>query len=541
MPKKYEALRIGKFSYSLKTRELQDDSGQPVALRSQSAEVLACLADRAGRMVSKDELIAAVWADTFVTDDSLVQCIGDIRRALGDDRHRIVQTFPKKGYRLNAAPVRPGAPARRLRWPRPAPGAALAVLAVAALAWAFLAGPFGAPQRSGDMPRIAVLPFDDFSAGPDRGYLSDAIAEGIITELARSRTFAVIARNSSFRYRVSDADMRRIAEELGVHYILEGSQQKSGNKLKVTAQLVDATSGAHIWAHSYDQEIGDLFVVQDHIIRTVADRVGIRIERPLPGSDPDRVNALHHYLAGLEAIRADYNEETNGMVFEAGRRAIAADPEAHFGYLALAFASRGAATFGWHGLDRDATLAEGLGYAQRALDIAPDDPEVHYAFARLYTETGDRDLALASFAKAIALNPSASDYLVASTTPMLYAGGQVDAAIARLEQAMGIDPFHEDWYHWQMGWALWEKDDCDGALAAMQRMKKIPRGAHRMLAGIYACLGEADKAQDAYKVFYTDSDEPTIAEQRAEWEDIWTAPGSLERWLDHMRIAGMKD
>ena len=106
---------------------------------------------------------------------------------------------------------------------------------------------------------------------------------------------------------------------------------------------------------------------------------------------------------------------------------------------------------------------------------------------------------------------------------------------------MGIDPFHEDWYHWQMGWALWEIEDCQGALDSMLRMKKIRRGAHRMLAGIHACLGNVEEAQAAYKVFYAEANEPTISEQRAEWIDIWTAPGSLERFLDHMRIAGMKD
>ena len=138
------------------------------------------------------------------------------------------------------------------------------------------------------MPRIAVLPFDDMSAGADKGYLSDAVAEGIITELSRSKTYAVIARNSSFKYRDQPTDARQIGHELGVDYLLEGSQQKIGDRLKVTVQLLDAGDGSDLWANTYNREIGDLFVVQEEIIRTLADRVGRRIERPCQRAMPRR-------------------------------------------------------------------------------------------------------------------------------------------------------------------------------------------------------------------------------------------------------------
>ena len=157
------------------------------------------------------------------------------------------------------------------------------------------------------MPRIAVLPFDDMSAGADKGYLSDAVAEGIITELARSKTYAVIARNSSFRYRGQPIDVRQIGHELGVDYLLEGSQQKIGDRLKVTAQLLNADDGSHLWANTYNREIGDLFVVQEEIIRTLADRVGRRIERPLPKSDATQVSALHYHLMGIAEIEKDFS------------------------------------------------------------------------------------------------------------------------------------------------------------------------------------------------------------------------------------------
>ena len=539
-PKSDETIVVGSAKFNPKDKSLQSLDGKALDLRNQSLEVLAFLAARAGQVVSKEELFEAVWGETHVTDDSLVQCITEIRRVIEDVDRKVVQTLPRQGYRLNpnaddGRASRAGE--KRQRQTLMQVAAALCVAVFAVTGW--LIWQNDAPDL-GDRPRIAVLPFDDFSVGEDKGYLSDAIAEGIITELARSRTYAVIARNSSFRYRETDTDLRQIGEELGVHYILEGSQQKSGVKLRVTAQLIDAASGEHIWAHTYEQEIGELFVVQDAIVRTAADRVGRRIAAPVPTGDPDKVTALHYYLLGRAAIHEEFNSENNAILFEMNRKAIEVDPDSHFGYMGLAFAYRHAASFGWQGLDSDEAIQKGLENGLKALEIAPDDPEVHYALARLYGESGDTEASMARFSKAIELNPSASNFLVASTTPMLYRG-QTEEAITRLNQAMGIDPFHPDWYHWQMGWALWEKNQCDDALASMMRMNKIPKGAQRMRAGIYACIGDTESAQSAYKVYYEDADEPTIAEQRDEWKDIWTAPGSLDRWLDHMKIAGMKE
>jgi TolB-like protein/DNA-binding winged helix-turn-helix (wHTH) protein len=535
--KNSEIVELGEFVFVLKTKELQRVGGNTVELRSQSTEVLAFLANRIGELVTKDELINAVWEGTFVTDDSLVQCIGDIRRALEDETRKIVETIPRKGYRLNAVSRPKDLPGvQSTRW---IIAAGIAIIAVAAVLWSVLWQP--ALPHGDEKPRIAVLAFDDFSVGQDEGYLSDAIAEGIITELARFKLMEVVARNSSFHFRGSETDIRKIGEALGAHYLLEGSQQKSGDKLKVTVQLIEASNGTHLWAHTYNQEIGDLFAVQDTIVKTVADRVGLHVEGPVPGTDPDRVTALNLHLQAVAIMRSNFNEQAISDVMALSEKAITADPNAVYGYVGLAHSYRAIGNFGWLGFPSDDAYALGLEAAATALKIDPDHPEVHYILARLHAEIpGHRKEAMASFEKAIDLNPSASNYLAASTTPLLYAG-QTEEAIERLKQAMGIDPFHQSWYHWQMGWALWELNDCEGALASMLRMDKIRKGAHRMLAGIYACLGEVEKAQAAYGVFYEDSDEPTIAEQREEWKDIWTAPGSLDRWLEHMRIAGMDE
>ena len=394
-----------------------------------------------------------------------------------------------------------------------------------------------------DMPRIAVLPFDDMSAGADQGYLSDAVAEGIITELSRSKTYAVIARNSSFRYRDKPTDARQIGDELGVDYLLEGSQQKVGDRLKETAQLLNAHDGSHLWANTYNREIGDLFVVQEEIIRTLADRVGRRIQRPLPKSTAAQVSALHYHLMAIAEMRSSaFTAAGNQLVRQLSLKAIEADPNAQFGYMGLAWSYRHDATFGWHEQEhnRDEALKRAAEYADKAILLAPDDAEAHHVRARIHTEAGEIEQALARFDQAIALNPSNSNILMGSTDPLLYIG-RTDEAIDRIEQAKGIDPFHLDNFHWQMGWALWEKNDCGAALAAMRKMSRIPSGAHRMLAGIHACLGNEREAREALAVFLKDSPGQSISKERRKWEKIWTAPGSLERWIKDMRFAGLPE
>ena len=548
-PKSAETIPFGGFVFLTKSNELRTVEGRTVDLRSQSAQVLSVLAERPGEIVSKDALMQAVWPDTFVTDDSLTQCIADIRRALGDDAHAMVETLPRRGYRLNADPsdaADQNAAAvmerARTRFSRRGFVLAAVVLVVAAIGAYYGADIWRAtPGPSSDMSRIAVLPFDDFSTGADKGYLSDAVAEGIITELARSKTYTVIARNSSFRYRGQSVDARQISDELGVDYLLEGSQQKIGDRLKVTAQLLNAHDGSHIWANTYNREIGDLFVVQEEIIRTLADRVGRRIERPLPRSDAAQVSALHYYLMGIVENRKDFSAAGNALQRQFSLKAIEADPDAQFGYIGLAWTYRNDALF-WHEQENnpDEALKRGAEYADKAILLAPDDAEAHHIRARIHNEAGEIEQAIARYDLAIALNPSASNILNGSAAPLIFAG-RIDEAIARIEQAKGIDPFHPDWLHWDMGWALYEKNDCGAALTAIRKMSRIPSGAHRMLAGIHACLGNKREAKEALAVFLKDSPGDSISKQRRQWEKNYTARGRLDRWIEHMRFAGLPE
>jgi TolB-like protein/DNA-binding winged helix-turn-helix (wHTH) protein len=536
-PNNPEIVRLGPMEFNLATGELRDQQGRPVGLRSQSAEVLAHLARHPGRVVAKGDLIAAVWPDTFVTDDSLVQCITDIRRALGDHGHKIVLTHPRKGYRLIPTPKVAGSVSGPI-------GRLTVIIAAVLVVVLALVGAYTWPfQKVGtdgdDRPVIAVLPFEDHSAGADQGYLSDAIAEGLITELARSRIYAVVARNSSFKFRGQATDVREIGRDLGVDYVLEGSQQKVGDRLQVNAQLIDARTGHHLWAHLYDREIGDLFMVQDEIVRTLADRVGYRIERPLPETSAARVSALHFHLLGIAEVRANFSAEGVAAMRGLALRAVAADPNSPFGHINLAWASRHDAVFGWNGADRDPALTEAEGYADRAIALDPENPEAHFIRARLHDERAEWQQAIQRYDRAIELNPSDSNVLNGSSTPLLYVG-RTEEAIARIREAMGVDPFHPDHFHWQMSWALWETGNCDGAVREMQRMAPIPDPAQRMLAAALSCAGRPEAARDALATFLRTSNQASLQGERERLAPLWS-PGSLDRWIADLRAAGMPE
>jgi adenylate cyclase len=245
-------------------------------------------------------------------------------------------------------------------------------------------------------------------------------------------------------------------------------------------------------------------------------------------------------MMGFAELDKDNSAAGNELLRQFSLKAIEADADAQFGYIGMAFHYRNDAVF-WHKQENnpDEALKHAAEYADKALHLAPDDANAHYARAKIHTEAGEIEQAIARYDQAITLNPSASHVLAGSASPLIFAG-RIDEAIDRIEQAMGIDPFHPDWYHWDMGWALWEKSDCEAALMAIRKMSRIPSGAHRMLAGIHACLGHKREAQEALAVFLKDSPGDSISKQRKQWGKMWAAP-ILDRWIEHMRFAGLPE
>ena len=254
-------LRFESFTLDLDRLSLVGSLGQ-MELRRKSFELLRYLVEHAGRVVTKEEIIDAVWPDVTVSDDSVTQCMSEVRRALGEQSHRMIKTVPRRGYLFDAAISASDAIKTKTQDYASQPGEALS-----------LALP--AP----DLASIAVLPFTNMSADPDQDYFADGVVEDIITALSRFKSLFVIARNSSFTYKGRAVDVKQVGRELGVRYLLEGSVRKAANRVRIAGQLVDAITGAHLWANRFDGEIGDMFDLQDQVTESVVGAIAPVVEK----------------------------------------------------------------------------------------------------------------------------------------------------------------------------------------------------------------------------------------------------------------------
>ena len=222
-----------------------------VSVAPQVFDVLDYLIRSRERVVSKDDLVTAIWEGRIISDAALTTCLKAVRSAIGDsgEGQRLIKTLPRKGFRfVGRVREEPGPGRGTLDGGTPVDRPALAL-----------------PDR----PSIAVLAFTNMSGDPDQGYFSDGITEDIITGLSRFSELFVIARNSSFQYKGKSPDIRQVGRELGVRYVLEGSIRRAGDRVRISAQLVDAVTGAHRWAERYDRELKDVFAVQDEVSRAI--------------------------------------------------------------------------------------------------------------------------------------------------------------------------------------------------------------------------------------------------------------------------------
>jgi TolB-like protein len=236
-------------------------------LRRKSFEVLRYLVENADRIVTKQELMKAVWPNVIVTDPVLAHCVSEVRQAIGDSKQTIIKTIPRRGYRFTAPVVRVATGAAAA--PQPAlPAAELPPTDTSQGSQSLL-----------DRPSVAVLPFANLNGDPQQDYFSDGITEDIITELSRFSELLVIARNSSFQYKGKAIDIRQVGRELGARYVLEGSVRRIGDRVRVAAQLIDAMTGAHRWGERYDRELHDVFAVQDEVARTIVAILAAHVNR----------------------------------------------------------------------------------------------------------------------------------------------------------------------------------------------------------------------------------------------------------------------
>ncbi|MEP1929975.1 MAG: winged helix-turn-helix domain-containing protein, partial [Roseibium sp.] len=355
------------------------------------------------RTITREVLIDRIWSGREVSPDSVAQCIAEIRRVLGDVEKTIVETVPREGYRL-VLPHPISEP--RHWWNKLGPALVLASLLLAALVVAFA---LTRPGTLNDAPVVAVLPFEDFSNPPHQGFLSDAISEGITTALALYPQMDVVSRRSSFQFRNSPEGIAEISKALGADFVLEGSQQYDGSRIRITAQLIDGVTEAHIWAGEIDAPLGAMLESNSEISRKIAAAVGTSVidtaEASMTAGD---VSALMISNAAQSRIMRNFTRENLLKNIEEQEQSMMEYPNSAWGFLGQALSLRIGLHYGWIDGDEAALRDRMISLARRGVELDPNNFMAYHALGRALMFNGKVKDATHAFQRGIELNPSST-------------------------------------------------------------------------------------------------------------------------------------
>jgi adenylate cyclase len=386
-------------------------------------------------------------------------------------------------------------------------------------------------------PSIAVMPFINKSGDSEQKFFSDGITEDIITELARFRSLFVVAQNSSFQYRDEDTDVRRVGRELGVQYVVEGSVRRMGTRVRITAQLIDASTGNHLWSERYDRSGDDLFGIQDELTRTIVATVFGRVEDAeisRPTRRPTRnLAAYDSLLRGIVHLRG-YAADDNRHARELFESAISTDPRfalAH-AYFSLALLVEN----GYHNAS-DIIKKRALSAALTAVRLDPGESRCHQFLGIAYLYSGKYELALTHFERTVSLNPNEANGI----SHMGYAlaiVGRASEGVEWIRRAMVLNPFHPDWYWGDLSVALYAARRYDEALEANRRLSSRTQYWH--LARMAACCAQLGRMDEA-RMYVADvlrlKPDFHVANERLAYKSAADA----EHVFDGMRKAGLPD
>lgn len=505
-------------------RELRRGGGI-VPLQPQVFDLLVHLLKHRDRVVSRDDLIALVWGGRAVSDSTLDSRINAARSAIGDNgkEQRLIRTIARKGLRFVAAvdgqsgPTAAATPASddRPQWTLTQP----------------------------DEPAIAVLPFDNMSGDREQEYFSDGISEDIITALSKLRWFFVIARNSSFTYKGKPVHMRQVAAELGVRYVVEGSVRRSGDRVRITAQLNDTATGSHIWAEHYDRELTDVFAVQDEITDAIVTAIEPQIyaaenfrSRRKPPSSMDAWDLVMRALSHHWRVTQPDSVAAQALL----ERAIAIDP--NYGQALALFATNHmfGVHLGWTDIATAAPAAEEAALAAIAADN--EDAWAHTALGSVYFSTRRLDDALAEFELAQQLNPNFSLVQGYYALALTYAGRWEDAyaAAQRAIRQSPRDPSSAI-YHGVAAYAQFVGRNYHEAIALAReatRQRGDLSGAYRVLTVAAGMAGQIEIAKVALQELRRT--QPNISLTWVATQLPWKHDADREHYLEGFRRAGLK-
>jgi len=541
-------VRFGSFELDLAAGELRK-SGLKIRIQGQPLEILVLLLERPGEVVTREELQRKLWpSDTIVDfEHGLNKAINRLRESLADssENPRFVETLPRRGYRfigevnqLEPAPFQASVltPEEKKRartaWGRLGVPLFWAISVALAVLLAFNIG--GVRKRlfgRSDTPRIeslAVLPLANLSGDPQQEYFSDGITEELITDLAKIRSLRVISRSSVMQYKYAKKPLPQIAKELDVDAVLEGSVQREGNHVRITAQLIQASMDRHLWAETYDRDLRDILTLESDI----AAAIGSEVQAKLTSNDQRRLASARRvnpeaYQANLMAryFLAKWTGEGTRKCIEYSHRAIDLDPSYAAGYASLASCYAGAGLGGDQSalpkakaaaekaMQLDDTLAEAhavsgevkvvsdwdwLGAEQelkRAVDLDPSSSDAHIQYGFLLTAVGRSEEAVRETEKGLKLDP-----LTPTTNVQLgwalYNARRYDESIAQLNKALEMDPNLEV-ARWELSWNYAQKKMYPEAISECRHLLSLAPPDQAVLGTCGGVYGLAGRRQEA--------------------------------------------
>jgi TolB-like protein/cytochrome c-type biogenesis protein CcmH/NrfG len=497
----------------------------PVAVEPQVFDLVVHLMENRDRVVSKDELIDKIWHGRSVSESTLTSRINAARKAIGDSgaNQALIRTIARKGFRfVGAVQTQRGAALPELGRVAQAPQAALAL-----------------PDR----PAIAGLPFTTLSGDREQDYFSDGISEDIITALSKLRWFFVVARNSSFVYKGRAVHMHEVARELGVRYVLEGSVRRSGDRLRISAQLNDVSTGSHLWAERYDRELADIFAVQDEITEAIVAAIepqlytaeSFRAQQKPPGS-LDAWDLVMRALSHYWRITREDNAAAQGLL----EQATAIDPAYGKALGLLATSHIFGAHMGWADMAMTVPVAERAALA--AVEADREDAWAHHGLAYTYLFRRRFDDALAEFELTLQLNPNFAMAHAFYGVTLCYAGRwrDGDAAARRALRLSPRDPLAAI-YCGVAAYAQFIGRNYEGAVQmARESMRQRADfvGAHRVLTAAAGMLGDPQLA--AYALRGLQRTQPGISLAWLTRELPMRRAEDREHYLQGFRRAGMR-
>ncbi len=355
-----------------------------------------------------------------------------------------------------------------------------------------------------DKPSIAVLPFTNMSGDPKEDYFSDGLTEQIITTLSKFPRLVVIARNSTFVYKGKPVKIQKVAEDLGVRYVLEGSVQKSGNRVRITAQLIDAITGHHIWSERYDREPKDIFALQDEI--TIKIMQAMRVEltegeeaRRWIKWETDNLKVFEKNYQGINFMRRNTRQD-NDTARQLFKEAIVLDPKYLWPYVNLGWTHFWDARFGWSESPAK-SLQRAFELAQKALAMDDSNDHAHSLLASIYNVMRQHDKAIAEAERAVAINPNgAFAYMVLAA--IVGCAGKWEESVLYSKQSMRLNPFLEAGDYWMLGRAYFMTGQFDESVATWKKALQASPNfllAHVFLAACYSSMGRDAEATAAAK------------------------------------------